>query len=250
MLTITALFVAGVILLAGVVQTVTGFGFALVAAPLLTFVLTPKEAVLTVLFIGILVKGYAVGQTWREGQFSRIMIVFAASMAGALPGALALRAVSDAGLKVFIGLALLAATLAIYADVRVRIRRHGLAQTLVGFVSGFLATTTSISGPPVVLYMINEGEDKAVMRANLARYFFLGNAAALVIAGFTGTMLTAELVWYSVASLPAIVLGWWLGEKIFLRIDAVLFRRIALAVISVSGLVTLGAGLWRMVVSG
>ena len=250
MLTITALYVAAVVLLAGVVQTITGFGFALVAAPLLTLAITAKEAVLFILFIGIIVKGYAITKTWREGAFARILLLFAASVAGALPGAYVLRTVSDDALKILIGLALMAATLAMYANHTVIIRRHRLAQSLVGLASGFLGATTSLSGPPVVLYMINEGQDKITMRADLARYFFLGNAMTLVIAGLTGTSLTGELVWYAVASLPAVGLGWWLGQKIFLRVDAGLFRRIALAVISVSGLVTLGAGLWSLLAVG
>lgn len=247
MLTLTALYVAAVVLLAGVVQTITGFGFALVAAPLLTLAITAKEAVLFILFIGIVVKGYAIAKTWHEGKFARILLLFAASAAGALPGAYVLRTVSDDALKILIGLALMAATLAMYSEYTVHIRRHRLAQSLVGLASGFLGATTSLSGPPVVLYMINEGQDKTTIRADLARYFFLGNATTLVIAGFTGTSLTGELVWYAAASLPAVVLGWWLGQKIFLHVDAGLFRRIALAVISLSGLVTLGAGLWPLV---
>lgn len=246
MLTATALYVFAVVLVAGVLQTITGFGFALVAAPLLTFALSPKEAVIAVLFIGILMKGFMVYKTWRDGEFSRILLVFAASVAGALPGAYVLRAVSDSALKAFIGLTLILVTLAMAADRTVVIRRHRLAQTTVGFLSGFLGATTSLNGPPLVLYMMNEGRDKTTMRADLVRYFFLGNAATLVISWFMGTVAADRLAFTAAAALPAIVLGWWLGDKIFARVDAALFRRISLAVISISGLVTCGLGLWPL----
>lgn len=246
MLTMTMVYVFGVILVAGVLQTITGFGFALVAAPLLTFALPPKEAVIAVLFIGIMMKGFMVYKTWRDGEFARILLVFAASVAGALPGAYVLRAVSDSALKVFIGLTLVAVTLAMYANYTVTIRRHGLAKSTVGFLSGFLGATTSLNGPPLVLYMMNEGEDKTTMRANLARYFFLGNAATLAISYFMGTVTADRLGVIAALSLPAIVLGWWLGNMIFARVDAALFRRIALGVISLSGIITCGLGLWPL----
>jgi uncharacterized membrane protein YfcA len=247
MLTLTALYVFGVIFFAGVLQTITGFGFALVAAPLLTFALSPKEAVIAVLFVGIMMKGFMVYKTWRDGEFARIVPVFAASIVGALPGAYVLRTVSDSTLKVFIGLTLIFVTMAMYANCTVTIRRHGLAKSAVGFLSGFLGATTSLNGPPLVLYMMNEGEDKTTMRANLARYFFLGNAATLVIAYFMGTVTADRLGNIAAVALPAILLSWWLGEKIFARVDAALFRRIALGVISLSGLVTCGLGLWPLI---
>jgi uncharacterized membrane protein YfcA len=243
MLTTTALYIFAVVLAAGVLQTITGFGFALVAAPLLTFVLSPKEAVIAVLFIGLLMKALMVYKTWHEGEFSRILLIFAASIVGALPGAYVLSVVSDSALKAFIGLTLVLVTLAMAADRTVAIRRHRLAQTVVGLLSGFLGATTSLNGPPIVLYLMNEGHDKTTMRANLVRYFFLGNAATLAISYLMGTVAAGRLAVTAAAALPAIVLGWWLGDKIFARCDAALFRRISLAVISISGLVTCGLGL-------
>jgi uncharacterized membrane protein YfcA len=247
MLTLSALYVFGVILVASILQTVTGFGFALVAAPLLTFALAPKEAVIVVIFIGILIKGFMVLKTWHEGAFARIFLVFAASVVGALPGAYVLHVVSDSVLKVVIGLTLVLVTLAMYANYTVTIRRHGLAKSLVGFSSGFLGAVTSFNGPPLILYLMNEGGDKTTIRADLARYFLLCNVATLIIAHFVGTVSTDRLPVYAAVSVPAILLGWWLGQKIFRRMDAALFRRIALAVISISGLVTCGFGLWPLI---
>ncbi len=246
MITLSALYVFGVILVASILQTITGFGFALVAAPLLTFAIAPKEAVIVVIFIGILIKGFMVCKTWREGAFGRIFLVFAASVVGALPGAYVLHAVSDSVLKIVIGLTLVLATLAMYANYRVTIRRHGLAKSLVGFASGFLGAVTSFNGPPLILYLMNEGGDKTTIRADLARYFLLCNMATIMIAYFVGTVATDRLPGYAAVSVPAILLGWWLGQKIFRRIDATLFRRIALGVISLSGLVTCGLGLWPL----
>ncbi|MDT8902412.1 sulfite exporter TauE/SafE family protein [Anaeroselena agilis] len=247
MLTLSSVYVFGVILFAGVLQTVTGFGFALAAAPLLTFALPPKEAVVAVLFVGIMMKGLMVYKTWGDGAFKRIALVFAASAVGALPGAYVLRVVSDSALKVFIGLTLVAVTLAMYANYTVTIRRHGLAKSVVGFLSGFLGATTSFNGPPLILYLMNEGGDKTTIRADLARYFLLCNVTTITFAYFMGTVPADRLGGLAAAALPAVLLAWWLGDKIFARVDAALFRRIALGIISLSGLVTCGFGLWPLI---
>src|SRR5665647_761276 len=87
----TMLFVFGVVLLAGLVQTVTGFAYALIAVPLLAMVTGPREAIVLVLFTGMLMKVVMVYKTWHEGDFSRIWLIFAASLAGSLPGVYLLR---------------------------------------------------------------------------------------------------------------------------------------------------------------
>lgn len=249
MATMTALYVFAVVFFAGIIQTITGFGFALVAAPLLTFAIAPKQAVVTVLFIGILMKGFLVYKTWHEGAFSRVLFVFAASVVGALPGAYVLRAVSDSTLKTIIGLTLLAATAAMCVSRPVTIRRHGLVKTVAGLLSGFFGATTSLNGPPIVMYMMNEGVDKSTIRADLGRYFFIGNAATLGLVAFTGSVQADRLAVYGALAVPATLLSWWVGQRIFEKVDAVRFRHIALAVISASGLITVGAGLWPFLVA-
>lgn len=138
----SGLFVFGVILLAGLVQTVTGFAFALISVPLLAMVTGPREAVLIVLFTGMLMKVVMVYKTWNEGDFSRIGLIFAASLVGSLPGTLLLRWIDDGALKIFIGVALLLCIATLYFQWNVTIRRHRLAQAVVGVVSGFLGATT------------------------------------------------------------------------------------------------------------
>jgi len=244
MVSLTVLYVFVVILVAGVLQTLTGFGFALVAAPLLTLATSSKEAVVLVLFIGILMKGFMVYKTWSESVFSHIMVIFAASIIGALPGIYVMRILDDNTLKIFIGFTLVLATLLMCFNFKVTIHRHRLAKIVVGFLSGFLGATTSLNGPPIVLYMMNEGGEKTTMRADLVRYFFLGNTATLSMAYFMGGLPTNNLSLYAITAIPAILLSWLIGEKVFHVIDVTLFRRLSLAVISVSAFLTLGSGLY------
>lgn len=96
----TMLFVFGVVFLAGLAQTVTGFAYALTAVPLLAMVTGPREAVVLVLFTGMLMKVVMVYKTWRDGDFSCIWLIFAGSLLGALPGIYVLRWLDDGALKI------------------------------------------------------------------------------------------------------------------------------------------------------
>lgn len=240
----TILFVFCVVLLAGVVQTVTGFAYALIAVPLLALVTSPREAIVLVLFTGMLMKLVMVYKTWHDGDFSRIWLIFAASLAGSFPGAYVLRWIDDGALKIFISVALLLCTVALCIECKITIRRQWLAKSVVGILSGFLGATTAFNGPPIVLYMMNENEDKVVMRANLVRYFMLGNIATLAMSAALGSLpLVGSISIYALISIPAIILAWWMGNKVFQGLDPFMFRRLAMIIIGSSAVVTLGTGL-------
>ena len=240
----TMAFVFGVILVAGLVQTVTGFAYALIAVPLLALVTSPREAIVLVLFTGMLMKVVMVVKTWQDGDFSKIWLIFVASVAGGLPGAFVLRWIDDGALKIFISVALLLCTAGLCSECKVKIRRPWLAKSVVGALSGFLGATTAFNGPPIVLYMMNENEDKVVMRANLVRYFILGNIVTLAMGAMVGSLpLDGNILPYALISLPAVGIAWWLGNKVFQGMNPVVFRRLAMTIIGGSAVVTLGSGL-------
>ena len=137
-------------------------------------------------------------------------------------------------------------------NVKITIRRHRLAQTLVGITSGFLGATAGFNGPPVILYMMNENEGKVAMRANLVRYFLLGNLSTLVLSSVAGSLPLGNLIPYALISLPAIGFAGWLGEKLFAGINPLLFRRIAMGIVCCSAVLTLFSALtpWIMIFRG
>lgn len=243
MLTPEAPAIFAVVLFSSFLQTITGFGYALSAAPLLALIIGPKDAVMFVLFTGILTKLTLLCRIWHQSNFSAIGLLFAASLAGALPGAYVLKIISNDALKLAIGLVLIVITFAMARDFRVTISQPRLAQSVVGVISGFLATTTSLSGPPVVMYYLNEQMNKETIRANLTRYFILNNAASLVLSYFFGTLKTEILAANTLICLPAIVIGIWLGEKLFTKFNAGIFKKLALTVITVSAVISIFSGL-------
>ena len=74
--------------------------------------------------------------------------------------------------------------------------------------------------------------------ASLAGYFLFSGVIALGALAFTG-VTTTSMLGTTAALLPALLLGFYLGIKVLPRVDANLFRRIAISVVLVAGLVAI-----------
>lgn len=98
----------------------------------------------------------------------------------------------------------------------------------------FFSATTSISGPPIALYFLSENMEKNLLRANMIWIFAIGSFCTLG-SFVAGTFQGGNLIALSLYVLPAVLLGWWLGEKCFSVSNQHLFKRIALLVVLIGG---------------
>jgi len=241
------LYIIAVLVLSSFLQTITGFGFAIITVPLLAFVLGAKETVMLVMLTGLIVKLFLLPSIKEEGSYKAVLPLSIASIIGAIPGAYVMTIISGAVLKVFMGVVLLLSSVAMWNNCFVPVKHLKITESIIGGISGFLATTTSINGPPIVLYYLNSKmeENKAVFRANLTRYFLIINVASIIISYLAGTLKMGELWVHTLISIPALYLGFVLGEKYFCRIDHELFRKTSIIMVFVSSIAILMTALLK-----
>ena len=139
-------------------QSATGFGFALVSAPLVFAAFEPEEAVGLLILLGLIVNLMTLGTEGRRPQplVRDSLIMLAWGIPGVVVGVFALRALDSTSLQIAVTLGVFA-TLAVRAlarrrDAGVGAGRRRVAAPAAGFTSGVLTTSTNTSGPPVVLY--------------------------------------------------------------------------------------------------
>ena len=166
---IAALVAVGV---GGACHAATGFGLALVAAPLVVAALPPEEAISTLLVLGILTSVLTLATEsrrpeplWREA--GEILVWGAA---GALGGAFLLAELNRTALQLIVSASVIAAlatrraqTLPKGSDPFVRVG--------AGLSAGALTTTTSTNGPPLLLYLLSRRLPAARMRDTLSALF-------------------------------------------------------------------------------
>lgn len=237
------LVASGILFAATFFSTVTGFGFALIAAPVLTLVMGPKETVVFVIVAGVIVRVIMMWRSWGEFEWRTVLVTTTGNLLGVIPGAYLLKVADANYLKILLGVSLLAVTTLMELNFVPQVKNQTAGRISAGFLSGFFSATTSISGPPIALYFLSENMEKVLLRANMIWIFAIGSFFTLGSFFVAGTFQGGNILLMSLYVLPAVLLGWWLGEKMFFRINQHLFKRIALLVVLIGGLMTLGSGL-------
>jgi len=220
---------AAIAVMAGAaLQSAIGFGFALVAAPLLYAAAPSGEqavGLMTVLglevnLLTLLAERRRPDPVWRD-----VVAVVAWSLPGALAGVAVLRAVDDVALQLLVTAGVLVALAVNLRALRgpgrtTAARVRWWARPLTGLTSGALNTSTSTGGPPVALLLMARGLRPHAIRDTLTTSFvgFAGvSAAALALTG-TGEAVP-DAAWLA-ALVPLTAAGQLAGRPAFARLAA------------------------------
>ena len=209
-------------------QNVAGFGFALVLAPLLVLFLDPED---TVIIVNILAMLSAAAIVWRLREhiaWRTAGTLFAASFAGMPLGLLVLLVVDGRVLQILIALAVLSGTLALARGLTIG-AGNGIA-AVAGVAGGFLRTSTSAAGPPVILYLQGRRFPPDTFRATGSCFLMATGAVALVLYAATGR-LDAGIGLSVGAAIPGVVIGTAVGATLAGRVSERWFRRIVTIVL-------------------
>lgn len=227
-----------VITTAAMVQSTTGFGLGVVAAPLLAIIdpaMVPGPLLALALCLSVLV-------AWRERTSIRFSELGAA-LAGRLPASFL------AGLTVgFLPPQhfLLMFALMILAAVALSLSGWRLAPTtrnlvVAGAVSGYMGTITSVGAPPMaIVYQHAPGPQ---MRATMGAFFVAGSAISLAALATFGAFGWQDLL-LSVKLIPAMVLGFAISGLVVKVVDRGYARTAVLTLCTTSAGVLLVKALW------
>ena len=209
----------GVALGAGL-QSATGFGFALLAAPLMFAALEPREAIGLLLLLGMVIGVLTLATEGRRPRPQvRVCVEILVWAVPAAPlGVAVLRALDAATLQVAVSVGVLA-TLAVR---RLRSAPRGevprWAAPVAGFSAGALVTSTNTSGPPLLLYVLARGGEPERVRDTVTVCqlgFSVIGAVALVATGTSGAVPRG---WLVALFVPVVVVAHVAGRPLFRRL--------------------------------
>jgi uncharacterized membrane protein YfcA len=201
------------VLIGGTLQSATGTGFAMLAAPVLTAVYGPHASVATLAVLGPVVSALTLAEVRRPHVLGRTAAVLClAGVPGMAVGVLVLRHTPVDVLRVLVALAVLAGVAAIARGAPVRGSGAG-----PGFLSGVLATSTGLSGPPMVLYLLGRDARPAEVRDTLAAVFLITGFLTIAALAVAGLLDPTDGV---LVLLVATVAGQVAGRFVFRRLGA------------------------------
>jgi uncharacterized membrane protein YfcA len=237
--------VAAVAVAAGAaLQSATGFGFSIVAAPLVFAAVEPEEAVGLLIVLGSLVNVLTLASERRRPRpvVRECAVLLAFALPGAVAGVAILRALDPVALQVAVSAGVVATLLA-----RRLARRHtpAWAGPVAGLAAGALTTSTTTAGPPLVVYLLGRGLEPVQVRDTMP-VCFLGlsvvGVVALWVTGTRGAVPDAGLVALLV---PVVIAGHLAGRPLFAALArSGRYEAVLTAVLLASVAAGLAAAVW------
>lgn len=251
-------------LAASLVNGGIGYGYSSLSTPLAILYLVNKVInpvyVLVEACINTVMLGFS-GKSNVRATFRRVLPVIVTLVPGIVLGSLFLAFINSTWLKLVVYVSLLPLILLQAGGLRRPIKSEGKAGAPLGLGIGLMYSVTTISGPPIALFLNNQGLVKGEFKAAIAQVriaeSYLTIASYSLLGLFTGT--TFQLfTWVA----PPILVGIPVGMVVAKKVGAETFRRLCmsfdawivgygLAVIlgTLFGLLNVGYAIWGLVIA-
>lgn len=221
--------VATAIFVSALVTVVAGFGFTLMAVPLMSLAIDVHSAVIVSSIVAVLTNGsqaYLYRGVRSRALANRLLI---ASILGLPFGYVVFTVVSDRVLRLTLGVGVVLAVAALARGLDLSHRGQRLDWAL-GFLSGVLTTSISTSGPPLVfdLQARNLGPDPFRATTN---YIFLWSGIIGLALFASGGKIHADELRTGLIAAPAVALGMVAGRPLRNRFSAERFRALVLVLL-------------------
>lgn len=218
------------VLAGAALQAATGFGFGLLAAPIFFAIVDPQPAIgmLALLSLAVNLMTLLTERRRPRPLTREAMVLLGFAVPGALVGIAVLRNLDAVALQILLSVGVVVTLVirhvmtspaaikpVLHDEPRPRPR---WSAPLAGFISGALSTSTSTSGPPLLLHLLGRGARPSVVRDTLTVCFFsLGfmTPVALVVTRTTEAIPDLTL---ALALIPAVALGHLFGRRVFARL--------------------------------
>lgn len=223
-----------IILVSSFVQGVTGFAFALIAIPLLSVSILPVELVPTCVLLSLIINiiMYAKRRTKLGIMDIKLLILF--GIIGTYPGIWLLNFFSGDIIKFSAGIVILFTSLSLFLGKSIKFKNESTGMSITGLISGILNGSTSMSGPPIILYLANNNSHKEEIRSAMPSFGIITNVLAIIIYGFNGN-LTGPVLHHFIISAPVLVAGVYAGIYFSKFINEKTFRSIVLSLLLITG---------------
>lgn len=226
-------FLVLAVLTAGFVQILAGFGFALLAVPMMALAVSTQEAVVISTVLGLLSSGIQTFRGFHETDWTLVRRVTLAAFAGIPVGFVLYETLSADTLRLLLGVGVLMAVYLLARGVDF-VGRGPIVEWSAGFVSGALASSLSTNGPPLVFALQGRRLPIAVFRSTINAIFVISGAATALVFALAGDFDGRVGLGIAVA-LPALACGVVAGYRMRRHFDEERSRHLVLGLLALAG---------------
>lgn len=231
---------AFIIFCSSVLQSMTGFGFSIMAIPFLSLIMDPHRAIPLVMLVSFCTLAMNIRSVWSIADKQLLRTLLIGSLLGLPIGAYVYFYLEIAKLKLFISVSIITITLLLVIQKWIVkwLRMISDKAMLFGTISGFLTLSVGMPGPPIVLYLVATDRQPREFRALSLTFLFLIYPITLTVFALSKS-ISMELIGHVLFLLPFSWVGISLGNIMHHRLSPEAFRRVTLFLIIATGLYSL-----------
>jgi uncharacterized membrane protein YfcA len=221
---------------AGFVQGLSGFAFSMLAMTIWAWTVEPHLAASSAVFGGMI--GQMMAVTTIRGAFERdvLLPLFAGALAGIPIGVAILPHLDTDLFKTVLG-AILATCcpIVLFSGRLPRIKAAGrTVNGLVGVVAGTMTGIGGFTGIFPTLWYTLRGFGKQRLRAMIQWFNLTALTTTMAVYVATG-ITTHEMLPIFALIVPAMLIPWWLGSRLYLGISEATYRNVVLGFLTFAG---------------
>jgi uncharacterized protein len=215
---------AVICLLAGIAKGLTGFGAALIMAPLFAMLTSSAESAVLIVLLHAVTGLQGARTWWSQVQWPRVIWIAVIALLAHQLMLPALSHLNDVAVRRTIGGIVLLLGLTSLFGLQVHNAGGVLATAIAGAASGVFTALGGLGGPPVAYYFTGQ-EVQTCMRSNLLAYFMLLFSGAAIGLAAHGNVTTYNLG-ESILLAPFFVIGMFAGGWLFSRMSPRAYDRV------------------------
>ena len=225
------LFTVLTVIAAGIIRGFTGFGSAMVMAPVLLHLIGPAPAVATTVLLELCVSAQLVPSALKKFDLKDLVPLGIGALVGTPVGLWIVLYVDPEIVRRIVSLTVLSFVLILGLGWRYKGTVNAWASGLVGIASGILTGATSMGGPPVILYMMSGPNTADRIRSTIILFFVVSASPTLIGLIWAG-VVNGDVLFRVVTLAPPFLLAAWAGSKGFHIASEKFFRRLTLGLLA------------------
>ena len=221
-------------------NVICGFGVGVFSMMFLPYVMESTFAAAAMINIITVFQASWICWRWRKKvQWKQMIVPLCGYFVLATVTSHYAMSLSNDTLKILLGLFLVVLSVYfLFIAKRIRIQATVPNGLLAGSIGGVMSALFSVGGPPMSLYYSSVFDDKEQYWATLQSYFLVTTTYIVGVRIQSGVVTSSVLICSAVA-IAGMILGTYIGKRIFDKINADTMRKFIYIMMAVSGIVML-----------
>lgn len=223
--------------LGGFTSGLTGFAAGLVVSGIWLQILTPLQTAVLIAAYGIVNQAYGIWKVRNALQWRRILPFIIGGAVGVPIGATLVTFLNPAHLRIGVGVLLI-----VYSAYNLArptftpIKSNSATDGGIGILNGLLGGLTGLGGVISTIWVQLGGGPKDAQRAIFQPVLFFTMTMATLTFAAAGHLANVDILKLFLMGLPALLLGLWIGVRLYGKLDDTTFRKAILILLLISGL--------------